>query len=61
MSDHPTPVELRTHSYEFVPFMIYDSRNEKSNHDEVLFNEKSALKSDVRINDGHELLKIFLA
>ena len=61
VSDHPTPVELRTHSYEFVPFMIYDSRNEKSNHDEVLFNEKSALKSDVRINDGHELLKIFLA
>ena len=24
VSDHPTPIELKTHSYEYVPFMIYD-------------------------------------
>ena len=29
MPDHPTPIELRTHTDEPVPFVIYDSRHKQ--------------------------------
>ncbi|MCG2708831.1 MAG: cofactor-independent phosphoglycerate mutase, partial [Thermodesulfovibrionales bacterium] len=31
MPDHPTPIELRTHTDEPVPFVIYDSRHKQKN------------------------------
>jgi len=30
LPDHPTPIEIRTHSPEPVPFFLYDSREEKT-------------------------------
>ncbi len=60
VSDHPTPIELKTHSYEYVPFMIYDSRKSINNHNEKQFSEKIANKSDLRIENGHTLLASFL-
>jgi 2,3-bisphosphoglycerate-independent phosphoglycerate mutase len=61
VSDHPTPIELRTHSYDHVPFMIYDSRGSIKNHNEICFNEKTATKSNLEIRDGFTLLRRFLS
>ena len=61
VSDHPTPIELRTHSYEYVPFMIYDSRKSINNHKETKFNEKNANQANLKIDEGHTLLTTFLS
>ena len=53
-------IELRTHSYEYVPFMIYDSRKSISNHNQNTFNEKTVIRSDLVIEDGFTLLGRFL-
>ena len=39
--DHRTPLAIRTHSSTPVPFVIYDSRNEKAQDEGRQFNEKS--------------------
>ncbi|MBT3475748.1 cofactor-independent phosphoglycerate mutase [bacterium] len=60
VSDHPTPVDIRTHSYEYVPYMIFDSRLNKNNHNKDTFNERSANESNIVHDDGHRLLGSFL-
>jgi 2,3-bisphosphoglycerate-independent phosphoglycerate mutase len=59
-SDHATPVKLRTHTEEPVPFFIYDSTkeavNEVESFSESSVNEKSALKFE----NGWELLPYFI-
>lgn len=55
LPDHPTPVEIRTHSSEAVPFFIYDSENEKEGA--PLFSEKEASKCSLYIPDGSTLLE----
>ena len=59
VSDHPTPCELRTHSYEYVPFLIFDSRLNNNNHGKEVFNEKTANESGIVEHSGHELLFSF--
>lgn len=56
--DHPTPIRLRTHTADPVPFMIYDStkqRNQTWN-----YNEKDAKASGFEIADGFRLMEEFL-
>lgn len=56
--DHPTPIRLRTHTADPVPFMIYDStkqRNQAWN-----YNEKDAKASGFEIADGFRLMEEFL-
>ena len=58
LPDHPTPVSLRTHTAEPVPFAIAGERIEG-----VLkgpFNEKTGAASDLHIERGHELMEFFL-
>ena len=59
VSDHPTPVELRTHSYEYVPYLIYNSKLNTCNHNQKVFSERSASESGVVIENGFELLGHF--
>lgn len=53
--DHPTPVELKTHTSDPVPFLLYDSRdiyvNNISDYDE--FNCSS---TGIEINEGYKLI-----
>lgn len=54
LPDHPTPIRLRTHTAQDVPFMLYDStapRNESWN-----YNEKEARDTFVRVAQGHTLI-----
>ena len=55
--DHPTPIELRTHSPESVPFIIYDTRKEENGVD--TFTEK-ACECGRNIPNGFELIDLFV-
>ena len=59
LPDHPTPLALRTHTSEPVPFVIYDSTNEKNNPTNV-YTENCAEKSDLFIKDGYKLMDYFI-
>jgi 2,3-bisphosphoglycerate-independent phosphoglycerate mutase len=56
MSDHPTPIDLRTHVNEPVPFAIYSSEDESVKNDSFVYTEKSAATSDVFVQEGWRLL-----
>jgi 2,3-bisphosphoglycerate-independent phosphoglycerate mutase len=55
MSDHPTPIDLRTHVNEPVPFAIYSSEDESLKNESFVYTEDSASESGVYIHDGWKL------
>jgi len=57
--DHPTPISLRTHTDEPVPFLISGSGVEKD--DFSSYSEKEAQNSPLYFDKGVDLLKHFLA
>jgi 2,3-bisphosphoglycerate-independent phosphoglycerate mutase len=59
LPDHPTPIELRTHADEPVPFVIYDSAERRSSGAGG-FDEEEASKSGILIEEGHELMEQFV-
>lgn len=54
LPDHPTPICVRTHTSEPVPYMIYDSR--KAIDGIQTYNEKEAAKSTCIWKDGYRLI-----
>lgn len=58
LPDHPTPISLKTHVSDPVPYVIYDSRNE--NGSGLTYNEENAGKTKVFIDKGHDLMKHFI-
>ena len=55
MPDHPTPICIRTHSSNPVPFMIYDSRKDLKK--EWNYNEREASASgNIVIEEGYKLM-----
>lgn len=58
MPDHHTPISLRTHTSDPVPYMLYDSTKEQSHtwH----YNEAEAEKSGLLIEPGWKLMSRFL-
>ena len=58
LPDHPTPIEIRTHSMEPVPFMIYSS-NEKHSGVSVL-TEQTAIDCGYYIPSGTSLMEILV-
>lgn len=57
LPDHPTPVKVRTHVAEPVPFAIYGSRRD----DVKVYTEKSCRKGKFGLINGLNLMRIFLA
>ena len=57
--DHPTPLELKTHTNAPVPFMIYDSTNKVKGVD--CFSEEEAKNTGDYVAVGHTLMGEFLA
>ena len=58
LPDHPTPICVRTHTSEPVPYLLYDSTNELNNT--WYYNEKEAKKSNNYISQGHIIIdKLF--
>lgn len=58
VSDHFTPVSLRTHTSEPVPFLIYSS--DKHYNYKVEFDEISAKKSNFYFEEGEKLIEFFM-
>ncbi len=56
--DHLTPVKIRTHARDPVPFLVYDSR-EKASGTET-FSEKEAARTGLFLGHGHDLLPFAL-
>ncbi|MBD5459546.1 MAG: cofactor-independent phosphoglycerate mutase [Lachnospiraceae bacterium] len=55
LPDHPTPVRLRTHTADDVPYLLYDSTAPKSCG--LLYSEESGRKSGIRVDRGHQLIE----
>lgn len=58
LPDHPTPICIRTHSSEPVPYVLYDSTSEQQNT--WCYNEKEAESSGNYVAEGHTIIdKLF--
>lgn len=56
--DHPTPIRVRTHTSDPIPYMIYNST--KQQNQTWNYNEREAKKSGNEILNGYQLLDHFL-
>lgn len=54
MPDHPTPISLRTHTGDSVPYLLYDSTKIQNN--QWKYNEREAEQSGHRIAKGCEMI-----
>ena len=58
LPDHPTPVAIRTHTADDVPYLLYDSTREQDGR--FRYTEEDAAKTGRRIEDGHLLMRHLL-
>ncbi len=59
LPDHPTPVSLKTHTSDPVPFILYDSRNSK-NSTIKNYDEASAKSTGLFVKDGFKLMEMMI-
>lgn len=52
--DHPTPISIRTHSKDPIPFMIYDSTKEQKGQKE--YSEEAARSTGIVLEHGYDLM-----
>lgn len=60
LPDHPTPLFLRTHTADPVPYAIYSNEAKGQSNSIETFDEVSARKSGIFIERGFELIERFL-
>lgn len=58
LPDHPTPVRLRTHTSDGIPYLLYDSTNEQDHT--WKYNEKEAYEAHNTVLDGYKLINKLL-
>ena len=58
LPDHPTPLAIRTHSSEPVPFMIYDS--EMAGPGASVFSEKAAAETGLYLPQASQLMDLLI-
>lgn len=58
MPDHATPLALKTHTNDPIPFLMYSKSKDFEGCDE--YTEESAKSTGDYIENGHELLKMFI-
>ena len=56
--DHPTPIVLRTHTPDPIPFLLYDSTRQRRRIG--FYNEKEAMESGIVVEDGYEMIEKLL-
>lgn len=59
MPDHPTPICVRTHTSNPVPYMLFDSTDIKEGT--LDYNEKCAKESGLFMANGHEMMNYLLS
>lgn len=60
LPDHPTPLNIKTHTGAAVPFLIYDSTHPLANNSITRYDEASAAQTGLQINPGHILMDRFI-
>jgi len=60
LSDHPTPLDLKTHVADPSPFAVLSSRKDENKAAGVPFNEIAARESSILISPGHLLMEKFI-
>ena len=60
LPDHPTPLELKTHTNDPVPYLIYRSSSAANTSGTEKFSEKDAASTGILRAPGHELMKRFI-
>lgn len=58
MPDHATPIEIRTHSLDLIPYVIYEKDGAIKSG--LSYNEDNAAKTGVSVSFGHDLMKKFI-
>lgn len=58
LPDHPTPIFMRTHTSDPVPFLIYDSK--KDANGVSTFDEDHATAADYYLADGYRLMELLI-
>jgi len=58
LPDHPTPIRVRTHTSDNVPYMLYDSTAQQDNA--WNYNEEEGRTSGNFVAEGHKLIDKFL-
>ena len=56
--DHPTPIAIRTHTKDPIPFMIYDSRKSLGSMEE--YSEEAAGSTGLVVEHGYEMMNRLL-
>ena len=59
MPDHPTPIAVKTHTHNPIPYLIYDSAK-KAEEKDRRYTEKDAETTGIYIDPGYTLMKKFL-
>lgn len=59
LPDHPTPLSLRTHTAEPVPYLIYRSTDQTEKAEQV-YDEACAAQTGIFLAEGHRLMDRFL-
>ena len=58
LPDHPTPICIRTHTSDPVPYILYDSRRQAKKIG--VFNEKEAAATGIFEPEGHKLIDLLI-
>lgn len=58
LPDHPTPICIRTHSADNVPYLLYDSTKQRA--ESWHYNEKEAEAAGNVVEEGHKMLDYLL-
>lgn len=59
LPDHPTPIKTKTHASDPVPYVIYDSTNNKGGSG-LKYTEKNGESTGIYIEPGYTLMERFL-
>jgi 2,3-bisphosphoglycerate-independent phosphoglycerate mutase len=61
LPDHPTPLALKTHTADPVPYLIYRSYAEKIADIQRVYDEPTAARSGIHLENGYELMNRFIS
>lgn len=60
LPDHPTPIQIRTHAREAVPFVIYDNKEPRTSKVTCYCEDELRQKGSVHLDQGPELMELFI-
>ncbi|MDH4099408.1 MAG: cofactor-independent phosphoglycerate mutase [Nitrospirota bacterium] len=60
MPDHPTPIEIKTHSSDPVPAIVFDSTGALKGKGAATYDEGIVTSSRLVFEDGHRLMDFFI-